>query len=373
MSVPDAVHFWFDLADPWSWLAMDEVRRVAQEAGRPVMWHPVRLEPPTSYTNPAREAIHQAKLERAAASRGLPVPHHELSDQVLVEAMAAIHQVPAEDRGPIAEATLRAVWTGAPTGTEVAAPAETLADATREAEQVGVFATPSVAVDDVVFWGLDRLHFVRRAVGLPASVQPFAPAAGAVVRWFHDLSSPFSYLASTQIARWEQESGVSVERVPILLGALFRDIGTPMVPLATFSVPMQRWALRDLMRWAEWWGVPFHFTDKFPLRTIAGLRVAAIEPSATDAMYRAAWADNLDIGDEAVLAKVLDDAGFDGAGLLARTKDPAVKAQLRQNTEAAQARGVCGVPTFEVGDTLLWGQDQLVEASRLAGAGRSGL
>ena len=43
---------------------------------------------------------------------------------------------------------------------------------------------------------------------------------------------------------------------------------------------------------------------------------------------RAAWAEDRNIGDPATLKAVLDDAGFDGALLLEKTQDPAVKNQL---------------------------------------------
>ena len=47
---------------------------------------------------------------------------------------------------------------------------------------------------------------------------------------------------------------------------------------------------------------------------------------------------------------------------------PDVKARLRANTEAAIARGVFGVPTFEVDGKLFWGFDALpMLAAYLAG------
>lgn len=43
----------------------------------------------------------------------------------------------------------------------------------------------------------------------------------------------------------------------------------------------------------------------------------------------------------------------------AAAADEVVKARLRANTEAAIARGVFGVPSFLLEDTLFWGQDSL--------------
>jgi len=43
----------------------------------------------------------------------------------------------------------------------------------------------------------------------------------------------------------------------------------------------------------------------------------------------------------------------------ARIADPAVKAALHANTDAAIARGIYGVPTFDTGGELFWGDDAL--------------
>ena len=243
---------------------------------------------------------------------------------------------------------------------------QALFDTTAQATEAGVFGVPAFVVDGELLWGADRMHLLADRLGAPRPLESTATpiGAGGVVTCFHDFASPFSYLGTTQVERVAHASGAVVDWKPILLGALFRDIGTPDVPLFQMSAAKRRYLGKDLDDWAKWWGVPFKFPTKFPLRTIAPLRVAIAEPAATAAMYRAAWADDRPIDEPEVLRAVLDEAGFDGAALLERTQDPAVKAQLKANTEAAKAAGACGVPTFEVrrGDGephLFWGQDRL--------------
>jgi 2-hydroxychromene-2-carboxylate isomerase len=111
--------------------------------------------------------------------------------------------------------------------------------------------------------------------------------------------------------------------------------------------------------------VDFRFPEQFPLRTVAALRVALQDPSTTPHIYRAAWVQGKNIGDDDVLIDVLDAAGFDGVALLAGTQEQAIKQALRDNTEAAITEGACGVPTFTMGKQLWWGQDRLslVEAA----------
>jgi 2-hydroxychromene-2-carboxylate isomerase len=45
--------------------------------------------------------------------------------------------------------------------------------------------------------------------------------------------------------------------------------------------------------------------------------------------------------------------------LIARSQDPAVKAELVANTEAAVARGVFGAPTLFIDGAMYFGQDRL--------------
>jgi 2-hydroxychromene-2-carboxylate isomerase len=191
------------------------------------------------------------------------------------------------------------------------------------------------------------------------------------VRFFHDFSSPFSYLAATQIERIVTAHGARLEWSPILLGGLFRQIGTPDVPLFAMSQAKQAYVGRDLRDWARWWGVDYGFPSHFPMRSILPLRVAIAEPATTLPLYRAAWGHDRRIDDVESISAVLTEAGFDAAALVAATADPSVKATLRANTEAAEVAGACGVPTFQVwsdagvAPLLVWGQDRLGLVQRM--------
>ncbi len=369
----DAVELYFDAGDPWSWVLWDDLVGLADRAGRPLQVFPVALPAPQSYTSAGREQILQAWLDRAAASRGLPPPRRSVPREVLDAAMGGLAQLDAGGRREASRALLEAVWRDDAEPAPGPGTAADLAPFAAQAADRGVFATPTMVVDGEIYWGEPDLRFARAALGEAVAPGPFPPAAGRKLRWFHDFASPYSYLSSTQIGRLERESGVTVQPVPILLGALFREIGTPMVPLQSFGPLRQAWQARTIARWASYWGVDFRFPSAFPFRTVTALRVALLAPTAHEAIYRAGWAQDRDIGDDEVLRTVLDEAGFDGAALLAATQDPAVKEQLKANTAAAAARGVHGVPTFEVGGgvevdgghAMVWGQDRLEDAAEL--------
>ena len=76
-------------------------------------------------------------------------------------------------------------------------------------------------------------------------------------------------------------------------------------------------------------------------------------------MFTAMWIDGRNMGDPAIVAETLGQAGFDAQALLELTADPAIKDGLKKNTEEAVQRGAFGAPTMFVGDQMFFGQDRL--------------
>lgn len=183
--------------------------------------------------------------------------------------------------------------------------------------------------------------------------------------FFFDFSSPFAYLASTQVEGLAARTGATLRFRPFLLGALFKALGGPDVPLFTMPPPKQRHARDDMFRWADFYGVPLKFPTRFPMNTVKALRMVLQTPEEQrapliHAIYRAYWADDRDINDDTVLAELATGAGLDGPALLAGTKQDAVKERLKAATDEAVKLGLFGAPCFMVDDLLFWGQDRLV-------------
>ncbi len=190
----------------------------------------------------------------------------------------------------------------------------------------------------------------------------------AAVHFWYDFSSPWTYLAATQVERVVTGAGGHVVWQPMLLGAVFKQVGTPNVPLLSMSDAKRRWIAKDLYDWAAHWNVPFEFASRFPMRSVTALRLALLAPpeilpALSLDLFRTLWVDDDDLNDEGVLSKILAVHGMDPAASLARTKDPEIKQRLVDQTSRAVELGVFGAPTFIVehpdGDMLFWGQDRL--------------
>jgi 2-hydroxychromene-2-carboxylate isomerase len=184
------------------------------------------------------------------------------------------------------------------------------------------------------------------------------------IEFFFDFGSPNSYLAWTQLPKLAAETGAALVYRPMLLGGVFKATGNA----SPVTVPAKgRWMFDDMQRWARRYGAPFAFNPAFPINTLTLMRGAVglqrRQPERfgayVQAVFTALWERQQNLGDPAVLAATLADAGFDAEAFGALVADPEVKAALVSATDEAVARGVFGAPTFFVGTAMFFGQDRL--------------
>jgi 2-hydroxychromene-2-carboxylate isomerase len=150
----------------------------------------------------------------------------------------------------------------------------------------------------------------------------------------------------------------------VRLGGVFKAAGNT----SPVAVPAKgRWMFEDMSRWARRYGVPFVMNPHFPINTLTLMRGATglqmRQPEAfaryCDVVFRAMWQRQMNLGDAAVLAATLADAGVNADAFAALVADAEVKARLAATTEEAVTRGVFGAPTFFVGTQMFFGQDRL--------------
>ena len=185
------------------------------------------------------------------------------------------------------------------------------------------------------------------------------------IEFFYDLSSPYSYLASTQVDAVAAREGATVAWRPFLLGAVFKATGNVM-PAA--CPPKAKYMFQDLARWAARYGVPFHFSQHFPVNALKAERLIvgaarsdeAVAHRLARAAFHALWGGpDRDLTSEAVLRELAIEAGLDAVSAIAALDDQAVKDALRANCDEAIRRGSFGAPTFFVGEQLFVGNDRL--------------
>jgi 2-hydroxychromene-2-carboxylate isomerase len=174
--------------------------------------------------------------------------------------------------------------------------------------------------------------------------------------WFFDYVSPFAYLQAERLS--SLPANLEIACKPVLFAGLLEHWGHKG-PAEIGG--KRRFTYRHVLWLAEKHSIPLRFPPSHPFNPLQLLRLTVALGSDLQVIhkiFRFIWQDGLtpdSIDNLAMLAKTL---GLSGAGQLAAlASTPGVKDGLRNNGEAAIARGVFGVPTLVIGDELLWGFD----------------
>ena len=192
-----ALAFYFDVGSPAAYLAWTQVPGIARETGAEVEYRPFLLGGVFQATGnkspmevPAKGQYMMDDLQRFARRYGVPFahnPHFPINTLTLMR-MALGLQLREPDRMvPFVDAVYRATWVDGKNMNDPAtvgavlqaagfAPEQLLALAsdpavkdglkavTQEAVQRGVFGAPTFFVGQDMFWGQDRLDFVKEAL-----------------------------------------------------------------------------------------------------------------------------------------------------------------------------------------------------------------
>jgi 2-hydroxychromene-2-carboxylate isomerase len=189
-----------------------------------------------------------------------------------------------------------------------------------------------------------------------------------MIEFFFDCSSPWTYLAFHNIQPLAAQFGAEIAWRPILVGGIFNTINPTVYEGRANPVAAKaRYSGKDLQDWARVAGLAIKMPPSvFPVNSVKAMRMCLVlEPEAklvpfARAVFEAYWGDDADVSQDAVLAGICERLGLDAAALLAAQAEPAVKDQLRANTDEVMRRGGFGSPTIFVGgDDMYFGNDRL--------------
>ena len=173
--------------------------------------------------------------------------------------------------------------------------------------------------------------------------------------WYFDVISPYAYLHFK--LHHKIAASLDIEHVPVLFAGLLKAHGMKGPAEITEK---RRHTYRMCVWFAREHGIPFCLPPAHPFNPLHALRLligVGVNRANIEAVFDCIWKDGQDVNNPAVFAALAAQLGVnDATGMIAR---PEVKQQLITNTERALARGIYGVPTFEIGEELFWGADTL--------------
>ncbi|TEA79513.1 2-hydroxychromene-2-carboxylate isomerase [Allopusillimonas ginsengisoli] len=193
--------------------------------------------------------------------------------------------------------------------------------------------------------------------------------------FYFEFSSPYGYFASTQIDALARDIGRTVNWHPILLGPMFKAMGS--APLT--DIPLKgKYARHDFERTAALFDIPYQFPDTFPIATVGAARatlyVQQHDPQRAveliHHLYRAYFADGRDISDNHTVLSIAKECGHDPDAVAAGMADEHIKNLLKSEVSQAIERGVFGSPFIIIDNEPFWGFDRFPHIRKWAGAKR---
>ena len=186
------------------------------------------------------------------------------------------------------------------------------------------------------------------------------------VEFFFGPGSRYSYLAASQLARVEAETGCRFVWRP-LRGTELRAL-RGRDPFAGEPVSGQYdWGYRrrDAEMWAAYYRIPFREPlnhEPFDLLARAAAAGELIGAAARygRALCELAYASDVWPIDRDACLACADAAGLECDAVAALLDGPAPSQRLGETAREAHERGVFGVPTFLHAGRLYWGNDRLV-------------
>jgi len=186
------------------------------------------------------------------------------------------------------------------------------------------------------------------------------------VDFFYGLGSRYSYLASTQIAQLEADTGCRVRWRPLYSADLFSLRGVHPFrgePISgQYAWPYRRF---DAACWADYYGVPF----REPADVEADWRLLALAATAADRMgaverfsrrvFDAVFVRGTSPLDAAACLHLAGETGLDQETFRTALEAPGTAAALAATVADAHALGVFGVPSFVLDGQVYWGNDRL--------------
>ena len=192
------VTFYFSLLSPWVYMAGPRLHEIAAAEGARIVYRPIDLlrvfketgGAPLAQLHPSRRVYRGVERTRWARHLGMTLsdqPRHHPVDESLAACMVLAAEAMGQPPWPLAQAILAGVWVR---DLDISDPATLVRIAdelghdgaglliraneapyramferyTQQALERGVFGVPSFVIGDELFFGQDRLDFVRQSL-----------------------------------------------------------------------------------------------------------------------------------------------------------------------------------------------------------------
>jgi 2-hydroxychromene-2-carboxylate isomerase len=183
------------------------------------------------------------------------------------------------------------------------------------------------------------------------------------IDFYFDFISPFAYLANVKLPGLAKKYGAVIHYHPI--DVMLAKLAAGNYGPSNREIPGKAKYIRaDRLRWASLYGVPMVpvLNSARALRMNAGTYYAVQQGRAEEylkAGYHQVWGLGMNAEDDATLAALARELGWEPATFLAYVNSPKAQQQYADGQRDAQKRAVFGSPIMIVDDQMYWGNDRL--------------
>ncbi len=186
------------------------------------------------------------------------------------------------------------------------------------------------------------------------------------IEFYFDCSSPWTYLAFSEILALSKRQDIKVFWKPILVGGVFNSVNQDVYEFRKKPNPLKlSYSNDDLNLWSKIRGISISFPEVFPVNSVKAMRGCLYANKENklaefaDNVFQAYWSEGKDISQEDLLLGIAKNSNLNTAEFKKFITSQEAKDLLIQNTDELIERGGFGSPTFFYKEKMFFGNDRL--------------
>jgi 2-hydroxychromene-2-carboxylate isomerase len=186
------------------------------------------------------------------------------------------------------------------------------------------------------------------------------------IEFCFDCSSPWTYLAFSEILPLSQRHNLEIEWKPILVGGIFNAVNQDVYDFRKKPNPLKlKYSNDDLNLWSKVRRVSISFPEVFPVNSVKAMRGCLFANTENQLVefasnvFQAYWIEGKDISQEDLLVDIAKNSNLNIKKFKKYIASQEAKDLLIQNTDELIERGGFGSPTFFYKEKMFFGNDRL--------------
>ena len=186
------------------------------------------------------------------------------------------------------------------------------------------------------------------------------------IEFYFDCSSPWTYLAFTEILELSQRLNFEIIWKPILVGGVFNNVNKDVYEFRKNPNPLKLdYSNRDLQLWAKVRKIKIIMPEIFPINSVKAMRGCLFADqknclvSFAKNVFKAYWGSGLDISQENLLLEIASNSGLKPYDFRRYVESQEAKDLLIKNTKELIERGGFGSPRFFYHKQMFFGNDRM--------------